>query len=383
MNNKNNNNTANDPEGFKKYLFKRILLISAATLIGLWGFVIFLNWIHPAPSPSPKSESQNETASTGDKAAELPDHTTTPLPKTETEHPLYDPAAEKTKPAETLPAASIKKEDAPEIHVAPAKPAASAIAHGTAPQRPGAAFISAAMKSLDYELNTRWWGWRPNDILDFTDNINNFQLGVLEATRRTSVILAERISRTGATASFDPNLERAMNWFMINADRYWFPSAESKYKQGLRELLAYQNRLLSGNALFYTRADNLIPLLNTYVDLLGSCEENLVKLTEESGDPIGYFKADDYFFYAKGVAYALLPLLEAVETDFSDTVESRRGSELLHHAIEACKRAVEIDPILVTNSSLSGILANHRANMAAPISHVRFYLEVLAKTLST
>jgi hypothetical protein len=71
----------------------------------------------------------------------------------------------------------------------------------------GVRFIDACIEPMEYELRERFWGWRPNDILDFTDNVNNYQLGVLEVTRRTAVILAERISRTGSTAAFDPNLK--------------------------------------------------------------------------------------------------------------------------------------------------------------------------------
>jgi CBS domain-containing protein len=251
------------------------------------------------------------------------------------------------------------------------------------PRPKGVTFIEAMMKPMSYELHQRFWGWRPNDILNFTDNVNNFQLGVLEVTRRTSVILAERISRTGSTASFDKNLERAMNWFMIKADRYWFPSPESKYSDGLKELKLYKDRLEKGEANFYTRTDNLIPLLMAYEDLLGSCDENLVKDKEDDGTPVSFFMADDYFYYAKGVATAMQTILEAILNDFHEIVNSRRGLEVLHHAIESCHHAAEINPIIITNSSLSGILANHRANMAAPISHARFHVGVLIKTLST
>ncbi|UCD91361.1 MAG: DUF2333 family protein [Desulfobacterales bacterium] len=247
----------------------------------------------------------------------------------------------------------------------------------------GVAFVEATIKPLNFELYERWWGWRPNDILDFTDNVNSFQLGVLEVTRRTVVILAERISRTGATAAFNKNLENAMNWFMIKSDRYWFPSPESKYKDGLKELKIYQEKLEGGEANFHTRTDNLIPLLMAYEDLLGSCEENLVKEQEAGGEPVSFFRADDYFFYAQGVASAMETILEAIMEDFHTTVESRRGAEVLHHAIESCHHATEIDPLMITNSSLSGIFANHRANLAAPISHARFYVSVLIKTLST
>lgn len=247
----------------------------------------------------------------------------------------------------------------------------------------GVVFIEACIEPLEYELHERFWGWRPNDVLNFTDNVNQFQLGVLEVTRRTAVILAERISRTGTTAAFDKNLENAMNWFMIKSNRYWFPSPESKYSAGLKELKIYKEKLEKGEANFHTRTDNLIPLLMAYEDLLGSCDENLVKQYEDDGTAVSFFKADDYFFYAQGVASAMYTILEAILEEFHTTVESRRGLEVLHHAIESCHHAVEIHPLMVTNSNWSGILANHRANMAAPISHARFYIGVLIKTLST
>jgi CBS domain-containing protein len=251
------------------------------------------------------------------------------------------------------------------------------------PRAKGVAFVEATIAPLDYELNDRFWGWRSNDILDFTDNVNNLQLGVLEVTRRTVVALTERISRTGATAAFDENLENGMNWLMIKARKYWFPSPESKYNASLNELRTYMEKLEKGEANFYSRTDNLIPLLMAYEDLLGSCEENLVKTKEDDGSSVSFFKADDYFFYAKGVVSAMGTILEAVQEDFNDIIETRGGVDVLHHAIESCHHASEIDPWIITNSSLSGILANHRANLAAPLSHARFYIGVLIKTLST
>jgi hypothetical protein len=289
---------------------------------------------------------------------------------------IVHPVAQKTTPAQ-----------------APA-PAGAAAGHATEthgagePQTPsfpveGMAFVDAVIRPLDYELNRRFYGWRPNDILDFTDNVNNFQLGVLEVTRRTAVILAERISRTGSAASFDGNLQNAMNWFMIKADRYWFPSAESKYKAGLKEIRAYFQRLEKGEAQFYSRTDNLIPLLMAYQDLLGSCDDNLVKSNEDDKSPVSYFKSDDYFFYAQGVASAMATILEGITKDFSVMVIRRGGMEELHHAIESCHHAMKIDPWIILNSNLSSVFANHRLNMAAHISHARFYIDVLIRALST
>jgi hypothetical protein len=249
---------------------------------------------------------------------------------------------------------------------------------------PGVAFVTATIKPLSYELNDRFWGWRPNDILNFTDNVNNFQLGVLEVTRRTTVVLTERLSRTGSVESLNKNLERAMDWLMTKPERYWFPSPESRYEDALAELAAYKNNLENGTAVFYSRADTLLPLLAVYDNLLGSCDENLIKTKESNGEPVSWFRVDDYFYYAKGVASALETILEAVLEDFQPTLENRHATEILHHAIASCKRASEIEPwFLVTDSDYSGILANHRANLAAPISHARFYIGVLISVLST
>ncbi len=265
-------------------------------------------------------------------------------------------------------------------HPLAAAPAGAAV-HKPTPK--GVAFVEAAIQPMSYELEERWWGWRGNDILNVTDNVNNFQLGVLEVTRRTTVALAERISRTGTTDAFDENLEQAMNWFMVKSTSYWFPSAESKYSEGLEELQAYLGKLKAGKANFFTRTDNLIPLLASFEDLLGSCDENLVKLTNTDGTEISFFSVDDYFFYTQGVASSMATVLEAVHHDFLPTLESRHATELLHHAILSCQQASKIDPWIILDPSLSSIFANHRANMAAPISHARFFLGQLIKTLST
>jgi CBS domain-containing protein len=130
-------------------------------------------------------------------------------------------------------------DNAPPAHGKPEATGHSAPAHGGAqvaeskPKPTGVAFVEATIKPLEYELNEKFWGWRPNDILDFTDNVNSYQLGVLEVTRRTVVSLTERISRTGSTAAFDKNLENAMNWFMVKASRYWFRLRNQNTKQAL------------------------------------------------------------------------------------------------------------------------------------------------------
>ncbi len=258
------------------------------------------------------------------------------------------------------------------------KPKGHGVKKFTGEEVPGITFVEACIEPLEHELNNRFWGWRPNDVLNFTDNVNNFQLGVLEVTRRTAVALAENISRTGSTDAYVPSLEFAMNWFMIKPTKYWFPSAESKYQEGLDELKNYIKLLKKGQASFYRRIDNLVPLLRAYESILGSCDENLVKDLGE----LSFFKADDYLYYTKGIASAMGIILEAVAEDFKDTIESIQGEDVLHHAIVALHHASTMSPWIVLEGSPDSLLANHRANMAAPISHARFFLGVLVNALT-
>ena len=396
----NPNNGENDQiheTEFKRFAAKRIILFTLLGVVAIWVVGVVIGYFekpagvqtakkseshvaHESSKNSPQPETLHKAIekSPAHKLPEDKGHETTDSPK-ESEKDIVKTPSHAPVPVHKTPAPAHKAQ----------APAHETPAHGvhkaaeTKPKAKGVAFVEATIAPLDYELNKRFWGWRSNDILDFTDNVNNFQLGVLEVTRRTVVALTERISRTGATAAFDENLESAMNWLMIKARKYWFPSPESKYNASLKELTIYKKKLEKGEANFHTRSDNLIPLLMAYEDLLGSCEENLVKTMEDDGSPVSFFKADNYFFYAKGVVSSMGTILEAVLEEFMVTLEARRGIEVLHHAIESCHHASKVDPWIITNSPLNGVLANHRANMAAPLSHARFYIGVLIKTLST
>jgi hypothetical protein len=247
----------------------------------------------------------------------------------------------------------------------------------------GVTFVMATIAPMKHELEERFYGWRPNDIIRPADNVKNYQLGVLEVTRRTVEALTERISRTGSAQAFDHDLERARNNLMINASDYMLPSAESSYTEALEALERYRAKLENGAAPFYTRTVNLIPLLTAYENLLGSCDDNLVKAKEDDGRDVSWFRADDYFYYAEGVAHAMHTILQAVAVDFETVIESRRGTDVLHHAIEALHHATVIKPWIILDGAPDGFTANHRANLAAPISHARFYVGLLIQTLST
>jgi hypothetical protein len=370
-----------DPE-FKKFAWIRIAAALALAVLVLWGITrltdaLNLTGGHTSPDARPAKESA---------AAETPREPAGQAPAAQKEKEAAE-GRQQPKPAENSKASEPAR--------SPAE-AAEGPSHGEESRHPpsaeasrdyqttGVRFVDALIKPLYYEINERFWGWRPNDILNFTDNVNEMQLGTLEVTRRTTVALTEKISRPGSASALNPHLENAMNGFMIKADSYWMPSAESKYNEAINELKKYRKQLIQGEASFYTRSDSLIPLLQSLEELLGSCDENLVKQKEDNGEPVSTFRADNYFYYAKGTAHAMTIILEAADKEFATLLEVRNARDIMHHAIASAHHASRIKPwIMVTEASLNGILANHRANMAAHISHARYYLGVLVKTLST
>ncbi len=393
----------------------RLVLALIAAILVIWGITALMDSggvtsAEKPPlalknqSPSRQAESlsgQNTGASSGDKTgaaniskipeAHQPSASSVSAPAQETaDQEARRAAAHASSPSGNRKSAKQKQTPSTSTTVeekvagVPSKKAAgSENGESAVPRVTGVAFVNAVSKPIRYELEERFYGWRPNDLIRFTDNVNNFQRGVLEVTRRAVVKLAERISRTGSTDILDKNLEPAMNWFMVSGESFWFPAAENKYKDGLKELAAYRDRLINGEADFYTRTDNLIPLFKAFADLVGSCDENLVKTKEKDGQSVSTFAADNYFYYAKGVASAMEPILRSVEIDFHDTLMTRGAITPLHHAIHACHTAANLEPLIVFEADLDGFLANHRANMAAHISHARFHLDVLVNTLST
>lgn len=234
----------------------------------------------------------------------------------------------------------------------------------------GVDFTEKLTELLDYELNGRFWGWRPNDLFvgRLTDNVNEFQLGALEALRYTAIKLKESLTRFGDADAYDPHLVEAVNLLMNRADQFWFPSTESQYKEALKELQGFLENLKQGKSRFYYRTDNLLSLIASYKDLLGNCHENLVKETEPDGSRVSHFRADNYFYYSQGVTHVMYELLKTVRVGFVAQLQTIDAVALMDKIVEDLKRASECAPWLITNSLDDDILANHRYNLAASIS---------------
>ena len=290
----NNQDLGKGPE-YKRFALKRMIVAILVIIVFIWALsagVRYFGGTGPADLSRPATQAAEPLLphAVGPQALTAEEHAPTQAPhlpeqaatghadpsslmQTPSRPTTLDQAMSKPdepehdSPQPTHPAAPPAEEHAgaekPETPTEPTHATPTAVVP-TEPKPVGVTFVEAVIQPMEYELNDRFWGWRSTDVIKFTDNINYFQLGVLEVTRRAVVQLAERISRTGSTDAFNRNLENAMNGLMINADRYWFPSPESKYQESLEDLETYRKQLLAGKASFYTRTDNLIPLLAAF-----------------------------------------------------------------------------------------------------------------------
>lgn len=266
-------------------------------------------------------------------------------------------------------------------------------------ERPGLAFTQTLI-SMGDEMTK---AWLPNDILFPTvlmDNPQNFQLGELETLRYAVRVLRDNLSRLRTTDKIDENIDRAYILFCNDPCKWIFPSAEGKYKAGVRELKIYQERLRKGSADFFPRADNLIQLLSQLNSLLGGVNTRLANaprdqrnvLTEETaGDPyiegekivtirVPWTGIDDNFYYARGVAYGIRQILAAVRSDFREILEIKKASELLNKFVMLLNQS-QFEPIVVLNGSRGSVWANHSLQLLATLGDVRQKISSLENML--
>ena len=251
----------------------------------------------------------------------------------------------------------------------------------------GEVFTRALIKIMDDQVNGTWLGWRPNSILfgklGLTDNVNNIQLGVLEVARRTIVVMNENMTRFATTEAYNPQVNEAMNFFMVSADKYWFPSASGKYREAMHDLELYIAGLHKGRSRYYSRVDNLIALLSNYKDLLGSSFHNLIKDSEADGKPVSWWVSDDYFYFSRGIALGMADMLEAVNKEFAQELQKKNSHQLLEDGIHALHQAAHLSPWIVFNGDKDGWIANHRANMGSYIGEAEHVISTLQSVLAT
>ncbi|RJR35107.1 MAG: DUF2333 family protein [Desulfobacteraceae bacterium] len=234
--------------------------------------------------------------------------------------------------------------------------------------------------------------WLPNDYFWPTallDNAPNFQIGVLEVVRYNVRVLRDNLSRMRTTDRLDPMAEAAFTALSNDPYKWWFPSAESKWKQGFQNLDSFYQSLAAGRSRFFPRADNLVELLSQYVSLMGGVNTRLINAPRDIGEAISlegdkmgesgpgtvaveipWSQIDDNFYYAQGVAYALYESFRAIESDFEQVLRDKNSIPLVRKILELLSRC-EFEPLFIFNGDPDSIFANHSLNVSGVFNDAR------------
>lgn len=242
----------------------------------------------------------------------------------------------------------------------------------------GEVFASTVAALMRHELESTT-GWRPNDFVLWgpavlADNKANRQLGVIRGVRESVRVLRDNLTKVSAT-EFDPNLRTADTVFRNDETKFWFPSAESKFRQGVEALDAYVAGLGATpptSKPVEGRNVELIRLFQAWTDLLGDAHANLFKDHESDGSAIRSWRTDDYFYQAQGVAHVLHHLTRAIRREYLAQWRERTSLlRLLDEVAAALGRAAHLKPLLVLNGAADGLFANHRRNLDGYVVEAR------------
>ena len=263
----------------------------------------------------------------------------------------------------------------------------------------GAAFIRTNQALIEQMHKN----WLPNDLFWPTvllDNMPNFQIGELEVMRYNIRVLRDNLSRMRTTDNLDPAAETAFTSVSNDPYKWWFPSAESKWKEANRGLETFYENLLAGKSYFYPRADNLVELLQQYASLMGGANTRLINaphdidsslaVEEQSKDSsegpkmvdinIPWYRIDDNFYYAQGIAYALYESFKAIRIDFLDVLTDKNSLKLVDKILENLKRCY-FEPLIVFNGDPGSIFANHSLNLSGVFNDGRQKINSLIVSL--
>lgn len=253
----------------------------------------------------------------------------------------------------------------------------------------GAAFIRTNQKLIE-QLSENWL---PNDMFwptIFLDNIPNFQIGQLEVAKYNIRVLRDHLSRMRTTDKLDPMAEGAFTALSNDPYKWWFPSAESKWKKAGENLEVFYQNFLLGESHFYPRADNLAELLEQYESLMGGVNTRLIHaprdmkevlmMEDDASDhpenpkmadvDIPWYTIDDNFYYAQGVAYALYESFKAIRIDFIDVLKDKNSVQLVDKILEDLRRC-DFEPLVVFNGDLGSVFANHSLNLSGVFNDAR------------
>ncbi|MGM0985646.1 MAG: DUF2333 family protein [Pseudomonadota bacterium] len=249
---------------------------------------------------------------------------------------------------------------------------------GDASSSPAArgAVTTAGLMTLIETLLEKPGGYLRNDIAPpglWLDNMPAWELGVLDQARRLSAWLP------AMEQSSAPVLESVQEHLMGDSRDWLYPGTEKRLEQAREALDGYLASLgEDGEAGFGDQGQGLAAWLEAVAESLDHLglrlSASIASRDELRGLGIDadelpartpWYRVDDVFFEARGQAWALMHLLEAVRRDQADMLASAGGTEAWERLVVELERSQRrLWSPVVLNGSGFGLFANHSLVLA-------------------
>ncbi len=238
-----------------------------------------------------------------------------------------------------------------------------------------------------YKLGFFGMDW---DSTPFFDNKASFQRGINQAVRRTATELVEVLGRVRSTSQIDANLQNARGALQFDEETWYIglnppgpkTPTPSYYRNAIRDLRAFNDRLEKCETVFDARSDNLLRFIDRVSNDLGSTAAILRERSENYNG--GWFdtRADDRFWFAFGQLYAYNGILHAAHSDFRDVVAQRGLTQLWARLEDELNQSMRLQPLIISNGAESSILMpSHLATMNSYVLQTGAILEEIRSVL--
>ena len=250
--------------------------------------------------------------------------------------------------------------------------------------------VALAAALIDREVNQT--SWPANDPFFMPgyalDNMPNFQHGIQQALARFATEMADQLGRSRGSASADPDLTQARSLLNYAPDIWYVSSAsiaansETQYKEARLKLLNYNKRLTAGQATFEPRADNLLGTMDRIGKDLGAASNAIDQEIDLYAGDWYDLKADDVFYYNKGLLYGNALLLRDLGVDFKAVLDERGAGKIWQRMIDSMIEGASLQPLIVINGSPNALVEpNHLTAQGFYLLRARTQLEELSDIL--
>ncbi len=234
-------------------------------------------------------------------------------------------------------------------------------------------------------------GFLANDRLPpgiLMDDLPQWEYGVMVMVRDMTRALHDRIGRKQGYPE-DDDITIADARFRIAHDSRFLPDTGSEYQAGAEHLRDYLRRLSNTRnpgAQFDASPENLVlwlkmveVRLDGLLQQLGSCVREdaygvATQAANQEAAPVyaSWHQVDNIFFEARGSAWALSHLLQAVEIDFSRTLKKQEARPHIARILRELEPAIAPlkSPVILNGGNYS-IWANHPQVLASYLFRAR------------